>query len=108
MLAVKHFLFVLLSVAVIDAPAPPAFAAGDAASGLALAKTWCTTCHVVAPSVTGGDNAPPFAAIANRSNLSSGALRAWLTAPHPPMPNLNLSRQQIDDIVAYLDSLHTR
>jgi mono/diheme cytochrome c family protein len=84
------------------------FAAGDAASGLTLAKTWCVTCHIVAPNVAGGDNAPPFDAIANRSNLSPGALRAWLTDTHPPMPNLNLSNQQIDDITAYLDSLRKR
>jgi mono/diheme cytochrome c family protein len=35
-------------------------------------------------------------------------VRAWLADPHPPMPNFNLSRQQIDDIVAYLDSLTPR
>jgi hypothetical protein len=28
-------------------------------------------------------------------------------SPHPPMPNISLSRQQIDDIVAYLSSLPT-
>jgi mono/diheme cytochrome c family protein len=26
-------------------------------------------------------------------------------APHPPMPSISLSRQQIDDIVAYLSTL---
>ena len=49
-----------------------------------------------------------LAAIANRSTLSPGALRAWLTDTHPPMPNLNLSNQQMDDIAAYLDSLRKR
>jgi mono/diheme cytochrome c family protein len=32
-------------------------------------------------------------------------IRGWLADPHPPMPNLNLSRQEIDDILAYLESL---
>jgi hypothetical protein len=26
--------------------------------------------------------------------------------PHPPMPGIMLSRQQINDIIDYLDSLH--
>jgi mono/diheme cytochrome c family protein len=73
-----------------------------------LAQAWCTGCHIVGPTVTGGDSAPPFAAIANRQKLAPGALRAWLTDPHPPMPNLDLSRQQIDDVTAYLDSLRHR
>ena len=83
-------------------------AAGDAASGLTLAQTWCTSCHIVAPGGTGRDNAPSFMAIAAKPNLSEPALRAWLSDPHPPMPNLNLSRQQIDDVVAYLASLKPR
>jgi mono/diheme cytochrome c family protein len=108
MSAIRQFIFSALSAAIVAALPGAAFAAGDAASGLTLAKTWCATCHIVAPSVAGGDNAPPFAAIANRSNLSPGALRAWLTDTHPPMPNLNLSNQQIDDVTAYLDSLRKR
>jgi mono/diheme cytochrome c family protein len=108
MSAFKHLVFSILTLAAIAALPDPIFAAGDEASGLALAQAWCTGCHVVGPTVAGGDSGPPFAAVANRSNLSPGALRAWLTEPHPPMPNLDLSRQQIDDITAYLDSLRHR
>jgi mono/diheme cytochrome c family protein len=104
MSAIKHFVFSVLSAAVAALPVA-AVAAGDVASGQVLAKTWCTGCHIVGSNGAGGDSAPPFAAIANRPNLSPGALRAWLTDPHPPMPNLDLSRQQIDDVNAYLDSL---
>lgn len=32
----------------------------------------------------------------------------WLEAPHPLMSHLNLSRGEIDDIIAYLDSLTGR
>jgi mono/diheme cytochrome c family protein len=32
-------------------------------------------------------------------------VKAWLQAPHPPMPNFNLSRQEIDDVAAYLAAL---
>ena len=107
MSAIKHVIIAALLLAAAVLPRV-GLAAGDPASGLALAQSWCTTCHVVAPNVAGGDTAPPFTAIAARSNLSPGAMRAWLTEPHPPMPNLNLSNQQIDDITAYLDSLRRR
>ena len=55
----------------------------------------------------GADTAPPFAAIANDPKRSPDALRAWLARPHPPMPNMNLTRTEISDIVAYLLSLKT-
>ena len=29
-------------------------------------------------------------------------VRQWLNDPHPPMPNLPLTRAQIEDVVAYL------
>ena len=82
-------------------------AAGDAEAGHRLAKQWCNTCHVVEESGSGQDTAPPFPIIAaNRKERSW--VRAWLVAPHPPMPNLNLTRQEIDDVVAYLDRLTRR
>jgi mono/diheme cytochrome c family protein len=81
-------------------------AAGDAEAGHKLAQLWCTSCHIVdAPAHgAGADTAPPFPTIA-RQHRDRAWIRAWLAAPHPPMPNLNLSRQQIDDVLAYLDSL---
>jgi mono/diheme cytochrome c family protein len=36
---------------------------------------------------------------------SADEIRGWLADPHPPMPNLELSRREIEDIVAYLQSL---
>ena len=86
----------------LTAAAAPASAAGDAAAGHALAQRWCASCHIVDRTGQGRDTAPPFPAVANRNPEDRGWLRAWLTAPHPPMPNFNLSRQQIDDGIAYL------
>lgn len=81
--------------------------AGDARNGVMLARNWCTGCHLVEPGGRGGDAVPSFMAIANDPKRSPSALRAWLTRPHPPMPNMNLSRAEIEDIVAYLESLKT-
>jgi mono/diheme cytochrome c family protein len=86
----------------------PAFAAGDARSGRQLAQQWCSSCHIVGPSTQGPDTAPPFQAIARRHPPNDGWVRSWLSTSHPPMPNFNLGRQQIDDIVAYLESLTQR
>lgn len=94
----------ILSLSVASA----AMAAGDEQAGKDLARRWCSGCHIVDRSGGGTDAAPPFPVIARRNPKDRTWLRAWLTDPHPPMPNLNLSRQQIDDVVAYLDSLSPR
>jgi cytochrome c len=82
-----------------------AWAAGDAANGQALAQVWCANCHVVDVSASGKDVVPSLAEIARRGAPDQLRARAFLAAPHPPMPNFSLARQQIDDIVAYLNSL---
>ena len=48
------------------------------------------------------DAAPPFPAIGRDPTSTPEKLHAWLANPHPPMPNLMLSRQQEDDILAYI------
>ena len=83
-----------------------AWAAGDPDRGRALAQVWCVNCHVVGNS--GKDTAPPLAEIARRGDPAQREARAFLNAPHPPMPNFNLANQQIDDLVAYLQSLAQR
>jgi mono/diheme cytochrome c family protein len=82
-----------------------AAAAGDAKSGQALARQWCSSCHLVESGSSGGDQAPPFESIANDPVRTPARLRSWLASPHPPMPDLKLSRTQIDDVMAYLESL---
>jgi mono/diheme cytochrome c family protein len=85
------------------AASPVAWAAGDALEGQRVAQTWCTGCHVVGAS--GADMAPTFAEIAGRPGRTEDWLYVWLTDPHPPMPQLDLSRQDIANIIAYLQSL---
>jgi mono/diheme cytochrome c family protein len=59
----------------------------------------------VAPSTGGSDAAPPFESIANNPLVTEEGLRAWLADPHPPMPKFDLTRTEIDDIIAYIKSL---
>jgi mono/diheme cytochrome c family protein len=79
--------------------------AADPGDGRRLARQWCRNCHIVAPGTGGSDAAPPFESVANRPGFTGAGLRAWLADPHPPMPNLNLSRAEIDAIIAYIRSL---
>jgi cytochrome c len=82
------------------------WAAGDATRGEALARVWRTDCYTVESN--GKDITPPLAEIARQGAPDEAHARAFLTAPHPPMPNFDLARSQIDDIVAYLKSLAPR
>jgi mono/diheme cytochrome c family protein len=97
----------LVSVVTVIGVAGVAEAAGNAEAGRQLVTRSCSSCHATETSVTATDNAPPFSAIAKTNKESPAWIRGWLMSPHPPMPNISLSRQQIDDIVAYLSSLPT-
>lgn len=84
----------------------PLAAHADAAAGERLAQQWCVNCHVV-PGATARatvqQGPPGFPAIAQ--HLDPGALRAFLSHPHKPMPDLALTRAEIDDLVAYIETL---
>lgn len=81
-------------------------ARGDIAAGHTLAEKWCSECHAVEPKpAQSGDAAPSFAAIAKLPSTTLISVQAWLQTPHPRMPDLQLTRQQIDDIDAYILSL---
>lgn len=94
--------FVALLVIV---PAPPALAQGDPATGRQLALSWCTACHVVDLEGHGADAGPALPVLLGDGKRTPDEIRGWLADPHPPMPNFDLSRQEIEDIVAYLQSL---
>jgi mono/diheme cytochrome c family protein len=79
--------------------------AADARMGATLARQWCANCHVIGGATRGQDTAPPFDAIAAKHAGDRAWLRAWLTNPHPPMPDFHLSREEIDDLIAYLETL---
>lgn len=82
--------------------------AADADRGKRLTEQSCDQCHVIGNGNRGTDAAPPLPVIAQQKGKDPQWIKTWLVAPHPPMPNLNLSRQEIDDITAYLTSLNQR
>ena len=83
-----------------------AWSIDDAAKGKVIAERWCSSCHVVSRDQTSAPgDAPPFETIAQRSQSEIDALADFLGDPHPPMPNLSLTREEIRDLLAYVASL---
>ena len=91
--------FLLLGVAT----APPTLA--DAAKGSHLAQQWCASCHVTSGSRTSNvqEGPPSFRTIAG--SRTADQLRAFLSHPHGAMPDLSLTRAEIDDLIGYIETL---
>jgi mono/diheme cytochrome c family protein len=80
-------------------------AAADLAEGERLARQWCANCHVIdggVPSASLPQGPPSFRVAAG--HLDPAELRAFLTRPHGQMPDLSLTRAEIDDLIAYIES----
>jgi mono/diheme cytochrome c family protein len=90
----------------------PALAADDSidvTSGRVLAEKWCAECHVPgSPSKGRLGIAPNFRAVANDPATTERSVRVFLRSPHPTMLDISLTREQIDDIVAYILSFKER
>ena len=98
-----------LLIAAAMAALPGTASAQDAAAGRMLAQTWCANCHTVdARPTIAADQVPSFTVIANRPGVTADGLRAFLSAPHGRMPDLSLSRTDIDNAIAYLLTLRTK
>jgi len=84
----------------------PAFALENPANGKTLAGQWCSSCHLISPDqISANADAPPFMTIAKWSDEEFKRLSVFLLDPHPKMPNFNLSRQAISDLLAYIRTL---
>jgi mono/diheme cytochrome c family protein len=54
---------------------------------------------------TTADGGRPFATMARDPKVTADRLRGFLVKPHGQMPELNLTRQEIENLVAYIESL---
>ena len=83
-----------------------AVAQSYAVEGKAIAEQWCASCHLVSPEqTTAMADVPSFHSIAQRSDSDIQALEGYLADPHPPMPQMSLTRGEIRDLLAYIRSL---
>ena len=80
---------------------------GDIAAGRRLAQQWCSSCHQIAPFGVGG-LAPTFPQVAMLPSTTALSLKVFLQTSHVNMPNIVLTRSEINDLVAYILSLKRR
>jgi mono/diheme cytochrome c family protein len=93
---------VLAALAIACSLSP--IARADVTNGERLARQWCANCHVIdagGPSATLPQGPPSFRVAAG--HLNPEQLRAFLTHPHGQMPDLALTRSEIDDLIAYIE-----
>lgn len=89
----------------IAAPATPK---PDPEKGHELAERICVACHVVsrqAATSTITADVPSFPEIANKPGQSMETLAGRIVIPHPAMPAIPLSREEIVNVVAYIMTL---
>lgn len=86
-------------------------ASGDATSGQALAKRLCSNCHIIgdeAAAATISADVPSFKSIANLPDQSPERIAGRIVVPHPPMPQIEVTRNEIRDLAAYIMSLKAK
>ena len=80
---------------------------GDPAAGMEYARAVCADCHDVEREwdELAAFYGPPFVDIAAMPSTTEMSLKVFLRTPHENMPNLILTDQERDDVVAYILSL---
>ena len=89
----------------VSSMASSAMAAGAVERGRALAEQWCAQCHAIGDAAVQTDTPPAFSAIVAERGRDADWIAAWLVTPHQNMPDLALTGQEIDDLIAYMESL---
>jgi cytochrome c len=104
----KNYVFAAISIMTLLVSAPVLAAAlppGNAEAGKQLVLNSCTACHAPMDTTSATDGAPPLSFLARDNKADPRWIRGWLMDPHPPMPGIMLSRQQVADVMAYLSTL---
>lgn len=80
---------------------------GDPTAGQKLAHDVCAACHVVEPGLEPRSeiDAPAFPDLARQPGTTALSLRVFLQTPHERMPDLRLSPDETDNVIAHILSL---
>jgi mono/diheme cytochrome c family protein len=80
---------------------------GNVQRGSEYAQQVCASCHAVRLQDPESPiaEATPFKMIADRPEMTRLALQVFLQSPHPTMPDLMLSAEDADNVIAYILSL---
>ncbi|MGD1934936.1 MAG: c-type cytochrome [Candidatus Phaeomarinobacter sp.] len=100
-----------ISISAAWANTPDEFAAGDALAGQSLAKNLCSACHALdAGKPSPNEAAPNFNSLTLTyppAHLAEGFAEGIVvgTDAHIGMPQFELAPEQIDDLIAYLETV---
>ena len=99
---------ILLPVLLADAGAQSASEPSDQ-RGLVLVQRLCVSCHLPpdGSSASAVVGIPSLRTIANRQGQSGPNIERVLINPHPPMPDIRLTNDEVADIITYLDTLRS-
>lgn len=106
--AAERFQFFVFAIAAALWLTSPIACAGDLEKGEALVRTNCMPCHAIGRI---GDSphpdAPPFRRLSQRYPVESlaEALAEGISTGHPDMPEFVGTPDQIEEIIAYLESI---
>jgi mono/diheme cytochrome c family protein len=84
---------------------------GDVMAGHDFARNACKPCHAVEARQSAPRRiviGPAFRDVANAPGMTATAIRVFLRTSHPKMPNLILTPEETEDVIAYILSLHNR
>jgi mono/diheme cytochrome c family protein len=97
-----------LALALLGAGPAAAQGQADIAAGRKLAEQHCSRCHAVGNEGQSlMEGAPPLRDLKLRYPVEdlAEALAEGIVTAHPQMPVFTFSAEEIDDLLAYLDSL---
>jgi mono/diheme cytochrome c family protein len=94
-----------LSICLLLASGASSATAADANNGRRIAQARCSPCHIVVPNQRQElAKSPPFEDIARQNGFNAEMLAYLILAPHPRM-NLTFTREEAEDLAAYIASL---
>jgi len=97
-----------LSLVLIFASSVAVAQSGRVQRGLTFAQTNCSQCHAIGRvGESPIPDAPPFRTLHTRYPIESlaEAFAEGITTGHPSMPQFQLDPAQINDLLAYLESI---
>ncbi len=102
------FLGFVTTMAAAQSPAPPK-PDPSPEKGAELAAKLCSACHLMEgqTNATVPAGVISMRGIANRAGQTGQRIHDTLIQPHPPMPDIRLSIEEIQSVIFYLETLRT-
>ena len=95
----------------MTAQAAPTHVSGDVTEGRRIAEVYCARCHAIgAEGESTHPLSPPFRTLSRAYpvNALQEAFAEGILVGHPDMPEFQLEPAQIDDLLAYIQSIQPR